>query len=250
MKIDLNGKVAWITGGGKGIGAAIARSMATCGAKVAIGYNQSSSAAEQLKSELMSMDCQAIAIQVDVSDSASCEAAYQKISDSLGPVDILVNNAGVIADDLFLMLEDDSWSKVIATNLMGTVHATKCCIRGMMMKRNGRIINISSVAASKGGRGQSNYAASKGAVESMTRSLAVEFGSKGITVNCVAPGVIETDMSKEVVKLAKDEIMSRQVVKRLGKPEEIAAWVTMLASNYGEFITGEVIHVDGGMKLP
>jgi 3-oxoacyl-[acyl-carrier protein] reductase len=250
MNIDLNGKVAWITGGGKGIGAAIAKSMASCGAKVAIGYNQSSAAAEQLKSELTSMDHQAMTVQVDVSNSASCEAAYQKITDALGPVDILVNNAGVIADDLFLMLEEDAWSKVIATNLMGAVHATKCCIRGMMMKRNGRIINISSVAASKGGRGQSNYAASKGAVESMTRSLAVEFGSKGITVNCVAPGVIETDMSKEVVKLAKDEILSRQVVKRLGKPEEIAGWVTMLASSYGEFITGEVIHVDGGMKLP
>jgi 3-oxoacyl-[acyl-carrier protein] reductase len=250
MRINLSGRVSLITGAGKGIGAAIARSFAESGARVAIGYNQSATSANQLVEELASKDFQAIAVQIDVSNAESCESAVQAITDQWGPVEILVNNAGVIADDLFLMLERNAWEKVLDTNLMGTVNATKACIRGMMMKRFGRVINITSVAASKGGRGQSNYAASKGAVEAMTRSLAVEFGSKGITVNCVAPGVIETDMSKEVVQLAKDEILSRQVIKRLGKPEEIAGWVAMLASDFGSFITGEVIHVDGGMKLP
>ncbi len=133
---------------------------------------------------------------------------------------------------------------------MGAVHTTKCVVRDLMGKRWGRIINLSSVAGTKGGRGQSNYAASKGAIEAMTRSLAVELSRRNITVNCVAPGVIETDMSAEVRKLASQEILDRQLVKRFGTPAEVAAWIVFLASSYGEFMTGQVIHIDGGLKMP
>ena len=192
----------------------------------------------------------ACAVQVDVAAPGACEAAYAKITAALGPVDVLVNSAGVVADNLFVMLEDEDWRKVLDTNLMGVVHATKAVTRDLMMKRWGRVINLSSVAGTKGGRGQANYAASKGAVEAMTRSLAVELAKRNITVNCVAPGVIATDMSAEVRRLADQEIMDRQLVKRYGTPEEVAAWVVLLASDFGEFVTGTVVHVDGGMKMP
>ena len=148
------------------------------------------------------------------------------------------------------MLEEDDWSNVINTNLMGTVNVTKTVIKDFMMQRWGRIINLSSVAATKGGRGQANYAATKGAIEAMSRSLSVELAKRNITVNCVAPGVIETEMSKAVRKLAHDEIMDRQLIKRYGTPEEIAAWIVFLASDFGEYMTGQVIHVDGGLKMP
>jgi 3-oxoacyl-[acyl-carrier protein] reductase len=148
------------------------------------------------------------------------------------------------------MLEENDWHNVLDANVMGTARVSKQVIRGMMMKRWGRIINLSSVAATKAGRGQSNYAASKGAIEAMSRGLACEIGSRGITVNCIAPGVIETDMSEEVRKLASDEILDRQVVKRFGNPTEIAAWAVFLASDYGGFMTGQTIHIDGGMKMP
>src|SRR5690606_35575489 len=139
-------------------------------------------------------------------------------------------------DNLFMMLEPADWAKVINTNLMGVVNVTKTAVRDLMMQHGGRIINMSSVAGTKGGRGQSNYAATKGAVEAMSRSLAVELSKRNITVNCIAPGVIETDMSAEVRKLAHEEIMNRQLIKRYGTPEEIAAWTLFLASDYGDYI--------------
>jgi 3-oxoacyl-[acyl-carrier protein] reductase len=186
---------------------------------------------------------------MDVRDLGSCERAYEHIVEKIGPVDILVNSAGIIKDDLFSMLDDDAWQGVLNTNVLGTVHTSRLVIKDMMLKRRGRIINISSAAATKGGRGQANYAASKGAIESMSRSLAVELGRRGITVNCVAPGVIETDMSREIRSLAAPEILSRQIIQRFGQPQEVAAWVVCLASDFGAFITGEVIHIDGGLKL-
>lgn len=248
--IDLTGKVAWVTGGSRGIGRATILALAKAGCDVAIGYNSKEDQAIAVAKEAEQMGRKACCIKMDVSVEDSCVAAHKQISETLGPVDILVNNAGVIADNLFVMLESDDWKRVLDTNVMGVVHVTKTVVRDMMMKRAGRIINISSVAGTKGGRGQANYAASKGAVEALTRSLAVELGPRNITVNCVAPGVIETEMSQEVIKLARDEILSRQVSRRFGKPEEIAAWVVFAASSYGEFMTGQTIHVDGGMKMP
>jgi 3-oxoacyl-[acyl-carrier protein] reductase len=249
MKIELGGKVAWVTGASRGIGSSTVRKLAEAGANVAIGFNTNEAAATALCNELSAFGVNVLPVQVDVASEQSVTQAHQKIVETLGEVEILVNNAGVVADDLFVMLDDAAWHKVLNVNLMGAVHCARVCTRGMMMKRWGRIINLSSVAGTKGGRGQSNYAASKGALEAMTRSLAVELGGRGINVNCVAPGVIETEMSKEVVKLAKDEIMSRQIIKRLGKPDEVAAWIVMLASSFGDYMTGQTIHIDGGLKM-
>jgi len=249
FSIDLSGKNAWVTGGSRGIGRAIALSLAQAGCDVAIGYRSKHQEADEVVSLINKLGRKAVSIAMDVADAASCENAYATVCSEIGKVDILVNNAGVIADNLFVMLEDADWKKVLDTNLMGVVHVTRCVVRDMMMKKFGRIINMSSVAGTKGGRGQSNYAASKGAIESMSRSLAGELCKKNVTVNCVAPGVIETDMSAEVRKLAESEILDRQLIKRFGKPDEIAAWVVFLASNFGDFITGQVIHVDGGLKM-
>jgi 3-oxoacyl-[acyl-carrier protein] reductase len=247
--INLSGRLAWVTGGSRGIGKATALALAEAGADIAISYNSQEKEAHDVANEILNHGVKALAVRVDVNDPLGCEQAYEQISQTLGPVDILVNNAGIIKDDLFSMLDEEAWHGVLNTNLMGTVRTTKLVIKDMMLKRQGRVINISSAAASKGGRGQANYAASKGAIESMSRSLAVELGRRGITVNCIAPGVIETDMSREIRSLASQEILTRQIIQRFGHPNEVAAWVTFLASDFGAFITGEVIHIDGGLKL-
>lgn len=250
FSVDLTGKTAWVTGASRGIGAAIARALGQAGAQVAVSYRSKSVEAEAVVACIEESGSKALAVPCDVADSPSCEAAHQKIEGAFGKVDILVNNAGVISDNLFMMLEDSDWQSVLDTNLMGVVRCTRLVMKGMMMRRFGRVINLSSVAATKAGRGQANYAASKGAIEAMTRSLAVEVGRRGVTVNCVAPGVIETDMSAEVRKLGEDEIMERLVIKRYGKAEEIAAWAVLLASEYGAYMTGQVVHIDGGLKMP
>lgn len=249
FSIELKDQVAWVTGGSRGIGRCTVLALAKAGCHVAIGFHSKESEAVALAKEVEAIGRRVLVVGGDISKWEEMERVYGQIEATLGPVEILVNSAGVIADNLFMMLEENDWRKVLDTNIMGTVNAMKASVRGMMMKRRGRIINLSSVAATKGGRGQANYAASKGAIEALTRSMAVELASRGITVNCVAPGVIETDMSQEVVKLGKDEILSRQLVKRLGTPEEVAAWILFLASSYGEFVTGQTIHVDGGMKM-
>lgn len=249
-QIDLTGKVAWVTGASRGIGKAVALALADAGADVALGYRGQAEAAAEVVAQIKAKGRKGLAVQLDVADATACERSYAAIKAAIGGVDILVNNAGVVRDNLFLMLEDKDWHDILGVNLMGAVHVSRLVIKDMMMKRSGRIINMSSAAGTKGGRGQSNYAASKGALEAMTRSLAVELGRRGVTVNCIAPGVIETDMSAEVRKLADAEIMARQVVQRYGKPEEVAAWVVMLASDAAGFVTGQTLHVDGGLKLP
>jgi 3-oxoacyl-[acyl-carrier protein] reductase len=250
FSVDLTGKTAWVTGASRGIGAAIARALGQAGAQVAVSYRSKGAEAEAVVAAIEAGGSKALAVACDVADARSCEAAHQEIDGAFGKVDILVNNAGIVADNLFMMLEDSDWQPVLDTNLMGVVRCTRLVMKGMMMRRWGRVINLSSVAATKAGRGQANYAASKGAIEAMTRSLAVEVGRRGVTVNCVAPGVIETDMSAEVRKLGEDEIMERLVIKRYGKSEEIAAWAVLLASDYGAYMTGQVVHIDGGLKMP
>lgn len=250
LGLNLQGKIAWVTGGSRGIGRATCLALADAGADVALSYKTQSAAADAVVQAIVAKGRRAVAVQLDVADAKACEPAYEKIVASLGKVDILVNNAAVVADNLFPMLEDEEWRKVLDTNVLGVVNVTRAVVRDLMMKRGGRIINLSSAAAQKGGRGQSNYAASKGAVEAMSRSLAVELCKRNITVNCVAPGVIETDMSAEVRKLAEQEIMDRQLIKRYGKPEEVAALIVYLASDLAAFITGQSIAIDGGLKMP
>jgi 3-oxoacyl-[acyl-carrier protein] reductase len=248
--ISLAGKIAWVTGANRGIGRAAALALAQAGCDVAVSYRSHVEEAAAVVQEIAALGRRALAVAIDVADADACAAAHAEVVAGLGKVDILVNNAGVVSDNLFLMLEDADWRKVLDTNVMGVVNVTKTVIRDLMMKRWGRIINLSSVAGTKGGRGQSNYAASKGAIEAMTRSLAVELCKRNITVNCVAPGVIETEMSAEVRRLAEGEIMERLLIRRFGRPAEIAAWIVFLASDYGEYMTGQVVHVDGGLKMP
>jgi 3-oxoacyl-[acyl-carrier protein] reductase len=173
---------------------------------------------------------------------AAIEAEY-------GPIDVLINNAGIVKDDLMMAMEDAGWQDVINTNLGGAFYVTRAVSRQMMRKRSGNIINVSSVAASRPGRGQVNYAASKGGIETMTKALAVELAPRNIRVNCIAPGVIETEMSQDVRDAAGDKILESILVKRFGKPEDIANMAVFLASDLTSYITGEVIHIDGGIKL-
>ncbi len=249
FNLDLSGKKVWITGGSRGLGKAMALAFANSGADVAITWRTGEDAGRLVAQEVESLGRRSLSLQCDVTDKAAVEQARDQIEAAFGGIDVLVNNAGVVRDNLFMMLEDKDWEDVFATNVMGAVHCSQAVIRTMMMNRWGRIINISSIAASRGGRGQSNYAASKGALESMTQSLAVELASRNILVNCIAPGVIETDMSREVIGLAKDLILNHQLLKRFGRPEDIAGWAVMLASDHAAFMTGQVITIDGGFKL-
>jgi 3-oxoacyl-[acyl-carrier protein] reductase len=186
---------------------------------------------------------------VDIRDSAACATFAEKIFDRTGRIDLLVNNAGVIRDNPLTAMEDDDVKTVLETNVTGTFNMTRAVVPFMISQRRGKIVNISSVSGEKGGRGQTNYAASKGAINAFTKALAVEVAPRNITVNAVAPGVIDTDMSKTVRELAGDQINSRILLRRVGKPEEVAHAVWFLGSRYADYITGQVLHVDGGFKM-
>ncbi|MGL4553089.1 MAG: 3-oxoacyl-ACP reductase family protein [Gemmataceae bacterium] len=242
----LKDKVAIVTGGSRGIGAGIAQAFAREGAKVAVVYKGSREKAEELAAK---MGGGAKAFQCDVADHAAVKACVELIEKELGPVDVLVNNAGVIHDDLFVRLEPEQWNKVLATNLGGTFNFCQAVAYPMMRKRSGRIINISSVAAEHVNMGQTNYAASKGAINSFTRALAVELASRGVTVNAVAPGFIETDMSEAVRNKAGDLIKKVIPMKRIGTPDDIANAAVFLAGPESAYITGQIITVDGGLSL-
>ncbi|MFM7149353.1 MAG: 3-oxoacyl-[acyl-carrier-protein] reductase [Gemmataceae bacterium] len=245
----LKDKIALVTGGSRGIGRGIALALAAEGAKVAVVYRGSQSAADELIKEITEKGGTARAFQCDVADPSSAESCVKKVEEELGPPDILVNNAGVIHDDLFVRLEPEHWNKVISTNLGGTFNFCKAVAYPMMRRRAGRIINISSVAAEHVNMGQTNYAASKGAINAFTRALAVELAGRGVTVNAVAPGFIETDMSAAVRNKAGDMIKKFIPMKRIGTPEDIARVVVFLASSESSYVTGQVITVDGGMSL-
>jgi 3-oxoacyl-[acyl-carrier protein] reductase len=245
----LQGKVAIVTGGSRGIGRGIALAFAREGAKVAIVYRGNQEAADSLVQEVAQGSGTAKAYQADVADTASVESCVKKVEEELGAIDILVNNAGVIHDDLFVRLEPADWNKVIQTNLGGTYNFCHAVAFSMMRRRTGRIINISSVAAEHVNPGQSNYAASKGAINSLTRALAVELAKRGVTVNAIAPGFIETDMSAAVRNKAGDTIKEMVPMKRIGTPEDIARVAVFLASADSSYITGQVLTVDGGLSL-
>lgn len=249
--MTLKDQVAIVTGGSRGIGKAIVLALAREGAKVAFVYKGSTDAAKALETEVAAAGGIAKAHQADVADPAAGDRVVAAVMAEWSRVDILVNNAGVIRDKLFVQMEADDWNTVVNTNLTGVFSFCKAVSKQMVFKqRSGRIINVSSIAAEHVNKGQSNYAASKGAVNSFTRVLAAELGSRNVLVNAVAPGFIETDMSQAVRNMAGEDNLKKLIpVKRLGKPEDIANVVLFLASPAAAYITGQVITVDGGLSL-
>jgi 3-oxoacyl-[acyl-carrier protein] reductase len=245
----LAGKVALVTGGSRGIGRAIVELFADEGADVTFFYRGNKAAADEVVAKLRECGREVHAEQVDVTDPRVCAAAVERLADRAGRIDILVNNAGVIRDNPLTGLDDDDIRVVLDTNVGGVFNVTRAVVPYMVMQRAGRIVNLSSVAGDKGGRGQSNYAASKGAINALTRSLAVELAPRNIRVNAVAPGVIDTEMSKDVREMAGDAAKARILMKRYGTAEEVANAVWFLASDYASYVTGQVLHIDGGFKL-
>jgi 3-oxoacyl-[acyl-carrier protein] reductase len=246
----LKDQVALVTGGSRGIGRAIVLALAKEGAKVAFVYKGSQEASEKLSAEVAQSGGTAQAIQGDVAERDAAARIVEKVLSDWGRIDILVNNAGIIRDGLFVRMEPADWDAVLATNLGGTIHFCRAVATQMALRqRFGRIINVSSVAAEHVNAGQCNYSASKGAVNSFTRALAVELAGRNVTVNAVAPGFIETDMSEALRNKAGDLIKKMIPAKPLGKPEDIASVVVFLASAASSYVTGQVITVDGGLSL-
>jgi len=238
-----------VTGGSRGIGRAIVELFAAEGADVTFFFRDNADAAKEVVAAGEARGRKIASEQVDVRDSKACAAAADRVAERAGRIDILVNNAGLIRDNQLAAMNDDDVDLVLDTNVGGVFNVTRAVIPHMIVKRAGKIINLSSVAGEKGGRGQTNYAASKGAINAFTRSLAVELAPRRITVNGVAPGVIETEMSQAVRDMAGDAVKSRILLKRYGKPEEIAYAVWFLASRYADYVTGQILNVDGGFKM-
>jgi 3-oxoacyl-[acyl-carrier protein] reductase len=245
----LTDQVAVVTGGSRGIGRAIVQALAAEGAKVAFVYRGSAEAAATLTAEVQKAAGTVQAVQCDVTDLDAAQKCVEKVEKEWGPIRILVNNAGIIKDDLFVRMEPAAWDAVLKTNLGGTFNFCRAVAFNMMRARQGRIINVSSVAAEHCNPGQTNYAASKGAINAFTRGLAVELASRGVTVNAIAPGFIETEMTEAVRNKAGDLIKKVIPMKRLGKPEDIARVAVFLAGPDAAYITGQVITVDGGLSL-
>jgi 3-oxoacyl-[acyl-carrier protein] reductase len=245
----IQGKTAIVTGGSRGIGREIVKQLAAEGADVTFFFLSSRKAADAVCEESGQAGAEVSALQVDVRDAEATQKAVDEVLSRTDRIDILVNNSGVIRDGLLAAFSDEDIADVLATNVLGIFNVTRPVVPAMMRQRSGTIINLSSVAGEKGGRGQTNYAASKGAVNAFTRALAVELAPRKIRVNAVAPGVIDTEMSREVRDLAGDETLDRILLKRYGNAAEVAYLVCFLASRYGEYINGQIIHVDGGFKM-
>ncbi|MBS0263822.1 MAG: 3-oxoacyl-[acyl-carrier-protein] reductase [Planctomycetes bacterium] len=243
------GRTALVTGGSRGIGRAIVKALAQAGAKVAFVYQSNAQAADELVAELTAQNLVVKAYQADVRNKEAADQVVQQVVEAWGKIDILVNNAGIVRDTLLAMMSPEQWHDVIDTNLTSVFNFCQAVTRPMMSARYGRIINMSSVAAEFGNKGQANYAASKGGIEGFTRCLAKELASRGVTVNAVAPGFIETDMTVAVRNAAEAEIKKAIPAKRLGQPDDIANAVLFLASEAASYITGQSLKVDGGLTL-
>jgi 3-oxoacyl-[acyl-carrier protein] reductase len=248
MKSSLKGQIALVTGASRGIGAAIADRLAALGALV-VGTATTEAGSVAIADRLQLINPACLGEVLEVNQASSCDALMQKVSQGPGAATILVNNAGITRDQILVRMKDDDWDSVIATNLGSVFRLSKACLRGMMKARQGRIINISSVVGSMGNAGQANYAAAKAGMEGFTRSLAREVGSRGITVNVVAPGFVDTDMTRALSEGQRDELLNGIPLQRLGQPEDIAAAVAFLASPDGGYITGHTLHVNGGMYM-
>ena len=245
----LTGKVALVTGAGRGIGREIALTLAGYGADVIVNYNGSKEKAEEVTAQIEAMGRKAKAVQCSVADFEACG---QMITDALaefGHIDILVNNAGITKDNLVMKMTEADFDAVIDTNLKGTFHTIKHMYRSFLKQKAGRIINLSSVSGVLGNAGQANYAASKAGVIGLTKTMARELASRNITVNAVAPGFIDTDMTQAMSEHAKEATLEQIPLKRMGQPEDIAETVAFLASDKAAYITGQVISVDGGMAI-
>lgn len=246
--IMLTGQIALVTGASRGIGAAIALELGKQGATV-IGTATSDSGAAAITETLKSAGIQGEGMALNVNEAAQVEATLKAIAEKYGDVSVLVNNAGITRDTLLMRMKDDDWDAVLSTNLTSVFRMSQAVLRPMMKARAGRIISISSVVGHMGNAGQTNYAAAKAGMTGFTKSLAAEVGSRGITVNCVAPGFIETDMTAELSEDITNKMLARIPVGRLGSVKEIAATVVFLASPSAAYITGETIHVNGGMLM-
>ncbi len=244
----LNDQVALVTGASRGIGQAIASALGAEQATV-IGTATSQAGADSISSAFAEKGIKGTGMVLDVGDADSIANCLKQVNDSYGAPDILVNNAGITRDNLLMMMKDDQWNDIINTNLSSVFRMSKAVIRAMMKKRNGRIINISSVVGSTGNAGQTNYAAAKAGLVGFSKSLAREIGSRNITVNTVAPGFIDTDMTRELAEEQRAAMASQIPLGRLGSAEEVAATVVFLASPAAAYITGETIHVNGGMYM-
>jgi 3-oxoacyl-[acyl-carrier protein] reductase len=243
---ELDGKVAVVTGGNRGIGQAISSALAEAGAKVAVVARSEERAADAAAALLGQGH---IGFACDVADRASVDATIKAVEQQMGSLDILVNNAGVTDDNLLIRLSDEAWDRVLDTNLKGAFHTTRAAARGMMRRRDGRIINVTSVVGISGNRGQANYAASKAGLIGLTRSVARELASRGILCNAVAPGFIETEMTDAMTEEAREATVSQIALGRLGKPQDIASVVRFLAGPGAAYITGQVVVVDGGLVV-
>lgn len=244
----LNGEIALVTGASRGIGRAIALALGEAGASVA-GTATTKGGAAGIDRTLREQGYQGLGVELNVTAQTSIDTALKHLSDSLGTPTILVNNAGIVRDNLLMRMKDTEWAEVIDTDLSSVYRLSKACLRGMMKARKGRIINITSVVGAMGNGGQTNYAAAKAGMMGFTKSLAHEVGSRGITVNCVAPGFIDTDMTQALDESQRAHLQAGIPLGRLGNPEDIAAVVTFLASERAGYITGETIHVNGGMYM-
>jgi 3-oxoacyl-[acyl-carrier protein] reductase len=246
MTLPLQGEIALVTGASRGIGAAIADELAALGARV-VGTATSDSGAAAIGARLAASGGSGRAL--DVTDGAAVEALVDAIGKEFGPISILVNNAGITRDQLLMRMKDEDWNAIIDTNLSSVFRTSKAVMRGMMKARKGRIINIASVIGLTGNPGQSNYAAAKAGIIAFSKSLAREIGSRGVTVNVVAPGFIDTDMTRGLPEESKNAMLGQIALGRFGEPADIARAVAFLASPAAAYITGETLHVNGGMYM-
>jgi 3-oxoacyl-[acyl-carrier protein] reductase len=241
---SLDGKVALVTGASRGIGAAIARELARAGARVAVNYRSGREAAEEIAGGIGG-----VVVQGDVADAEQAQAMVERAESELGDLDILVNNAGVTRDTLLARMSDDDWDAVLGTNLGGVFHTSRAVARKMLRRRAGSIVNLTSVVGLRGNPGQANYVAAKAGVIGFTKALARELGGRGVRVNAVAPGYIETELTMVLSEPVRDMILTNTPLGRLGRPEDVAGAVRFLCSDEAAFVTGEVLLVDGGLGM-
>lgn len=247
--MSLQGKCALVTGGSRGIGRAVCLELARQGARVAVNYAGNAAAAEETVQVCAALGAEAFAIQADVADAAATEAMVKEVLSRFGRLDILVNNAGVTRDGLMPMMKEADWDAVLDTNLKGAFHCMKAVYRPMMKQKYGRIVNLSSIVGLRGNAGQANYAASKAGLIGLTKSMAKELAARNVTVNAVAPGFIDTDMTAALPEKAREAMLTTIPMGRLGQAEDVAKAVAFFAGDDSAYVTGQVLCVDGGMAV-